>query len=111
MSVRRAGKRARKAMRRDLPLVSCIMPTYNRRRFVPEAIRLFLTQDYPKKELVVLDDGEDNIADLIPSRPQIRYVRLDCRHSIGAKRNIACEAARGEIIAHWDDDDWYAPNR
>jgi filamentous hemagglutinin family protein len=111
MSVRRAGKRARKAMRRDLPLVSCIMPTYNRRRFVPEAIRLFLTQDYPKKELVVLDDGEDNIADLIPSRPQIRYMRLDRRHSIGAKRNIACEAARGEIIAHWDDDDWYAPWR
>jgi hypothetical protein len=30
----------------DLPLVSCIMPTANRRRFVPEAIRLFLPQDY-----------------------------------------------------------------
>src|SRR5271169_1049612 len=111
MSVRRAGKRAHRAMRQDLPLVSCIMPTYNRRRFVPEAIRLFLTQDYPKKELVVLDDGEDNIADLIPRRPQIRYVRLDRRHSLGAKRNIACEAAHGEIIAHWDDDDWYAPWR
>src|SRR6516164_1127475 len=108
MSVRRTGKRAHRAMRRDLPLVSCIMPTYNRRRFVPEAIRLFLTQDYPRKELVVLDDGEDNIADLIPSRSQIRYVRLDRRQSIGTKRNIACEAARGDIIAHWDDDDWYA---
>jgi filamentous hemagglutinin family protein len=111
MSVRRTGKRAHRAMRRDLPLVSCIMPTCNRRRFVPEAIRLFLTQDYPKKELVVLDDGEDNIADLIPNHPQIRYLCLDRRHSLGAKRNIACEAARGEIIAHWDDDDWYAPWR
>jgi cellulose synthase/poly-beta-1,6-N-acetylglucosamine synthase-like glycosyltransferase len=79
MSARRAGKRAHKVTRRDLPLVSCIMPTYNRRRFVPEAIRLFLAQDYPKKELLVLDDGEDTIVDLIPNRPQIRYLRLDRR--------------------------------
>ena len=33
------------------------------------------------------------------------------RASIGAKRNAACEAARGEFIAHWDDDDWYSPAR
>jgi hypothetical protein len=31
--------------------------------------------------------------------------------TIGAKRNLACQEARGEFIAHWDDDDWYAPNR
>src|SRR5262249_60747130 len=29
----------------------------------------------------------------------------------GAKRNLACAQAQGEIIAHWDDDDWYAPSR
>ena len=28
---------------------------------------------------------------------------------LGAKRNLACELARGEIIVHWDDDDWMAP--
>jgi hypothetical protein len=44
-----------------VPLVSCIMPTANRRRFVPEAIRLFLAQDYLEKELVILDDGEDSV--------------------------------------------------
>ena len=87
------------------------MPTANRRAFVPEAIRLFLAQDYPEKELVVLDDGEDSVADLIPKDPQIRYLSLDHRHSIGAKRNLACAAARADIIAHWDDDDWYAPWR
>src|SRR5215469_7429167 len=111
MSVRRAGKRAHKAIRRDLPFVSCIMPTYNRRRFVPEAIRLFLAQDYPAKELIVVDDGEDDVADLIPNHPQIRFLRLEIRQSQGAKRNLACSVARGEIIAHWDDDDWYAPWR
>ena len=111
MSARRAGKRAHKAIRRDSHLVSCIMPTANRRPFVPEAIRLFLAQDYPNKELVVVDDGEDSVADLIPKHRQIRYLRLDNRQSTGAKRNLACTVASGGIIAHWDDDDWYAPWR
>jgi glycosyltransferase involved in cell wall biosynthesis len=87
------------------------MPTANRRRFVPEAIRLFLAQDHAEKELIILDDGEDMVADLIPADPQIRYTRNQKRQSVGAKRNLACEQARGEIIAHWDDDDWYAPWR
>ena len=111
MSARRTGKRACRVARQGLPLVSCIMPTADRPRFVPEAIRLFLAQDYPKKELVVLDDGLENVSDLIPVHPQIRYLRLDRRHSIGNKRNFACDAASGGIIAHWDDDDWYAPWR
>jgi glycosyltransferase involved in cell wall biosynthesis len=91
--------------------VSCIMPTADRRRFVPVAIEYFLAQDYPDKELIVLDDGADAVADLIPDDPQIRYLRLEVRQRLGAKRNIACAAAGGELIAHWDDDDWYAPAR
>jgi len=92
-----------------LPLVSCIMPTADRREFVPQAIRNFLAQDYGPRELIVLDDGRDSVADLIPAHDNIRYVRMDRKSTIGTKRNIACEMARGEIIAHWDDDDWMAP--
>jgi len=91
------------------PLVSCIMPTSDRREFVPQAIRNFLAQEYPARELIVLDDGRDSVADLIPPHDNIRYLRLDRKSTIGAKRNIACELARGELIAHWDDDDWMAP--
>lgn len=94
-----------------MPLVSCIMPTANRRQFVPAAIRMFLGQDYPEKELIVLDDGEDSVGDLMPDDPRIRYIRHGRRQSVGRKRNLACAEARGEIIAHWDDDDWYAPDR
>jgi glycosyltransferase involved in cell wall biosynthesis len=93
------------------PLVSCIMPTFDRRAFVPQAIRCFLAQDYPNLELVVLDDGSDPVADLIPSDPRIVYVRLLERKSVGAKRNLACESARGSYIVHWDDDDWYPSSR
>ncbi|MBE9571493.1 MAG: glycosyltransferase [Proteobacteria bacterium] len=93
------------------PLVSCIMPTYNRRRFVPLAIRYFLAQDYRYKELLILDDGDDSVDDLVPDHPQIRYTREPKGRTLGAKRNRLCELARGDIIAHWDDDDWYAPYR
>ena len=90
------------------PLASCIMPTRNRRRFVPTALEGFLRQDYPERELIVIDDGEEEIHDLIPDHPAIRYLRLNGVRSVGAKRNLACEMARGDIIAHWDDDDWMA---
>ncbi len=93
------------------PLVSCIMPTYNRRAFVKRAISYFLRQDYANKELIVVDDGTDAISDLIPVEECIRYIRLREKTTVGAKRNLACEQARGTIIAHWDDDDWYAPHR
>jgi glycosyltransferase involved in cell wall biosynthesis len=93
------------------PLVSCIMPTYNRRQFVGQAIWYFLRQDYTPRELLILDDGEDVIDDLVPDDPRIHYVRLDGRRSLGAKRNLACEISRGELICYWDDDDWMAPQR
>ena len=94
-----------------MTLVSCIMPTCDRRRFVPAAIEYFLRQDYPESELIVVDDGADPVADLMPADSRVRYVRLPARATVGAKRNIACEHARGPIIAHWDDDDWHAPHR
>jgi glycosyltransferase involved in cell wall biosynthesis len=93
------------------PLVSCIMPTYNRRAFIPHAIRYFLRQDYENKELIILDDGTDNIKDLVPDTPSIRYFHLQSKISLGAKLNLACQYARGQILANWDDDDWYAPRR
>jgi glycosyltransferase involved in cell wall biosynthesis len=92
------------------PLVSCIMPTYERRRYVPQALQSFLQQDYPHRELIVVDDGRDAIEDLVQGLPNVRYFHV-ARTSIGAKRNFACQQADGEIIAHWDDDDWYSPDR
>lgn len=92
-------------------LVSCIMPTADRRRFIPDAIRRFLAQDYQHKELVVVDDGDDPVGDLVPDDQTIRYLHTKPRQMMGAKRNFCCSLTRGEIIAHWDDDDYYAPWR
>lgn len=94
-----------------MPRVSAVMPTADRRRFVPAAIAQFLAQGSDDAELVILDDGADRVADLIPGDPRIRYFREEQRRVLGDKRNRLCELARGEIVIHWDDDDWHAPDR
>jgi len=92
-------------------LITCIMPTSDRRHLAARAIGYFQAQDYPNKELLILDDGEQSIADLVRDDDQIRCLRLDQKSPLGAKRNLACQEARGDIIVHWDDDDWMAPWR
>lgn len=93
------------------PLVSCIMPTADRRGFVPQAIRCFLAQDYDARELVILDDGSDPVADLVPEDARIRYFRTDQRQRLGAKRYECIKLCCGDLIMHWDDDDWSALHR
>jgi glycosyltransferase involved in cell wall biosynthesis len=95
----------------SLPLVSCVMPTHNRRAFVAHAIRYFIRQDYPRKELVIVDDGTESVEDLVPDDKQIRYIRLSHKTTLGEKRNFCVRESRGGLIMHWDDDDWMAPYR
>ena len=96
---------------RGLPAVSCIAATHDRRVFLRQAIRYFDAQDYPRRELVIVDDGLDPVADLVAGRSDVTYVRVPGRWSIGAKRNEACRVSQGEVIVQWDDDDWYGPSR
>lgn len=91
-------------------LATCIMPTKNRRQFIPRAIACFLAQTYSPRELLILDNGEP-IKDLIPKDDRIRYMRLNATQTTGQLRNFCCQMARGEFIAHWDDDDWSHPLR
>lgn len=88
------------------------MPTTAaRKHFVPFAVQYFLRQSYLNAELLVLDDSDGAIAALIPEAGNIRYICSPENFStLGEKRNYACAAASGDIIMHWDDDDWYAPD-
>jgi glycosyltransferase involved in cell wall biosynthesis len=86
------------------------MVTGGRREFVRQAVHYFRRQDFASKELVIVDDGPQDLSEEFTDR-NVRYRHLRTRASIGAKRNIACELARGEFIAQWDDDDWYSSAR
>ena len=96
----------------DLPTVSIITPTYNRKYLFNLAIRNFEKTDYPedKIEWIIVDDSEEeNLSDILPKKDNIKYIKLDERKSIGEKRNIATENSKNEIIVCMDDDDYYPP--
>lgn len=95
----------------SVPEVSCVLPTRGRRRWVALALAWFARQDYAARELVVVDDGPERVDDLVGEVAGARYVWLAGDNSVGAKLNVGIEAARGELVAIWNDDDWYAPWR
>lgn len=90
--------------------MTCLCLTRNRREWLPKAIRCYQRQTYPNRELLILADGGD-VRDLVPPDDSIRLVHLEGSANIGEKRNFGCAHADGEIIAHWDDDDYSAPGR
>ena len=88
------------------------MPTCNRQGLIPVALKCYVSQHWPDKELVVIDDGAVKVEGLVKQLvPDAVYIYLAEKQTIGAKRNLACEAARGEVICHFDDDDWSAAGR
>jgi glycosyltransferase involved in cell wall biosynthesis len=91
------------------PLVSCVLPTRDRPFLAAQAVRYFLRQDYPARELVVVDTGIEPAP--LPADHRIRRLRPDGPLTVGAARNLGNAAARGELLAHWDDDDWIGPDR
>ena len=96
----------------ELPKVSIVTITRDRRAFIPLAKYCFLAQAYPedKLEWVIVDDGKDQIKDLVSDLPNVKYVLVDEPMTIGAKRNLAVEKASHDILVMMDDDDVYPNN-
>jgi glycosyltransferase involved in cell wall biosynthesis len=96
----------------DLPKVSILTITRDRRSFIPLAKYCFLAQGYPEEKLewVIVDDGKDQIKDLVSDLPNVKYVLVDDPMTIGAKRNLAVESASHDILVVMDDDDVYPNN-
>jgi NACalpha-BTF3-like transcription factor len=95
------------------PFVSVCTPTFNRRPFIPMAIKCFQEYDYPKDrmEWIIIDDGTDKIEDLVKDIPQVKYFKYDRQMILGKKRNLMHEKASGDFIVYQDDDDYYPPER
>jgi glycosyltransferase involved in cell wall biosynthesis len=97
------------------PFVSVCTPTFNRRPFIQMMFQCFRNQTYPKDrmEWIIVDDGTDKISDLVYASdiPQIKYISLDKKVSLGEKRNIMHKHIKGSIVVYMDDDDYYPPER
>jgi hypothetical protein len=96
----------------DLPPVSIITLTRDRRSFIPLAKYCFLAQSYPEHllEWVIVDDGKDPIKNLVSDLPNVNYVLVDEPMTIGAKRNLGISRAKHDIFVMMDDDDVYPNN-
>ncbi|VEP12237.1 Glycosyl transferase family 2 [Hyella patelloides LEGE 07179] len=98
----------------DKPLVSVIIPTYNRADLICQTLNSVLRQSYQNLEIIVVDDrSTDNTETVINSinDPRIRYLSHSTNQGGAAARNTGIDAAKGEYIAFLDSDDVWVANK
>jgi glycosyltransferase involved in cell wall biosynthesis len=93
----------------DRPLVSCACVTEGRAAFMPWLVWCFDRQTWPHRELLIVDSSERPFG--LSSRDDVRVVALPPGTGIARKRNVAVQAARGDLITWFDDDDWQHPHK
>ena len=139
--VSKPGKMKMEAMKEvkeeDLPSVTIVTPTRDRRNFVKLGLYNFYSQNYPREKIewVIVDDGKESIRDLLPKDGAVRYYYIgeeerkylykkwlekgnkrleggfgEEKLPIGMKRNMGVNWAKNEVIVHMDDDDYYPVN-
>lgn len=97
----------------DYPLVSAIIPTFNRSDLIGEAIQSVLSQTYPAVELIVVDDAstEDLTAAIAPWADRLRYLRRASNGGRAAAINDGVKLSSGDFIAVLDSDDVWKPRK
>ncbi len=89
------------------PLVTIIIPCYNREKYIKDAINSCLRQTYSHIEIIVVDDGsQDNSINVI--REYKSKVKLITQKNSGVSvaRNTGIEASQGDFLVFLDSDDW-----
>jgi glycosyltransferase involved in cell wall biosynthesis len=94
------------------PLVSVVIPTYNRAKYIAEAVESVLKQTYPYIETIVVDDGstDDTSRILEDFGDRIEYIRQE-RKERSSARNRGIRNAKGEYVAFLDSDDVWCPEK
>ena len=101
-------------MNMTTPLVSVIIPTYNRADLILRAVRSVQAQTYPNWEVIVVDDASaDNTPAVLSAvhDPRVRVLRHEKNQGPPATRNTGIAAARGEYLAFLDSDDEWLPQK
>ncbi len=94
------------------PLVSVIIPTYNRWPMLREAIGSVLDQSYKEFELIVVDDGsKDRTAEQLRGYGSDLRVLLQPWQGVAAARNLGVRSSRGRYLAFLDSDDFWQPKK
>ncbi len=97
----------------DTPLISVIVPTFNRPDMLKRALQSIAQQIFTDYEIIVVNDGGIDVADTVTSfneRHNITCIHHGKNRGLAAARNSGIGVARGKYIAYLDDDDRFAPD-
>lgn len=101
-------------MSQDHPLVSVVIPVYNREKFIADALQSIFDQDYEPLEIIVVDKGStDCTAEIVRSFQKIRYF-YQPHHGVAgpaAARNRGLQETKGDLIPFLDSDDIWLPEK
>ncbi len=98
-------------------MISCLMVTLDRLSLAKRAIRSFADQTWTNRELVIVTDGTPRFREALARYVDasaidgVRFIHSESRQTLGALRNLSLDAARGDIVCQWDDDDCSHPDR
>jgi glycosyltransferase involved in cell wall biosynthesis len=94
------------------PVVTVIIPTYNRADFLNESIQSVVSQTFTDYELIVVDDGSsDHTEAVVREFPEVRYVACSENSGVSYARNFGINLARGRYICFLDSDDLWIKNK
>lgn len=98
-----------------MPRVSVVLPTFNRARFLPEALASIRAQTWSDWDLIVVDDGSTDDTEAVVAAwksgaaERVHYVKQNNKGAYGA-RNTGLDHATGEYVAFFDSDDLWLPH-
>lgn len=95
------------------PIVSVIIPTYNRTDFLKLTLESVLNQTYQNFEIILVDDGTPNDKNMLLCQKidKVKYIKIENSGGPAKPRNVGIHEAKGKYIAFVDDDDMWMPNK
>lgn len=98
--------------KKDGPVVSVIVPTYNRPQYLSMALASVLQQSYRNLQVIVVNDGGEDVSDILNSfsDPRLKFINRNENRGKPYSLNEALNHAEGKYVAYLDDDDIYYPN-
>jgi glycosyl transferase family 2 len=97
-----------------MPLVSVVIPTYNRARDLERCLSSVLRQTFRDFEVLVVDNHSTDDTDAVVARfadPRVVLVKIHNDGIVAKSRNLGIQRARGEFVAFLDSDDWWKPRK
>lgn len=92
------------------PAITVLLPTFNRRKYLPRAIKSIIDQTFTNWRLIVVNDGGDDVEDIVNGFSDARIEYLNLPHKgKGGVLNVALKMVESEFVAYMDDDDEVFP--